>query len=95
LPKDPPVGRIGYVISGFGDGRTISAPREVRCNGCRTWFDGKFVACPDCGHARPGFNKRLRSAQLDNHLLGYAHDAGRQPQFAPGITSDVNLPAAA
>lgn len=89
VAKDPPIGRIGYVLDGGGLGRQIAdAKTEVRCMGCRTWFDGRYYLCPDCEHPRPGFNKRLRSAHLDNHLLGYAHTASQEASMAP-ITSNV------
>lgn len=89
MPKDPPIGRIGYVIQGFGDALRIEgAKSQIRCNGCRAWFDGRHYLCPECGFARPGFNKRLRSAQLDNHLLGYAHKASQEASLAP-VTSRV------
>lgn len=90
MAKDPAIGRIGYVIEGFGDG-TAENPREIRCNGCRGWFDGREGACTFCGRPRPGFNKRLRAAQLDNHLLGYAHGASQEASLAP-VTSNVKLP---
>jgi hypothetical protein len=48
---------------------------EVRCNGCRAWFPNDLRECPECHHPRPGFNKRLRTAILDNHLLSQARDA--------------------
>lgn len=89
MPKDPPIGRIGYVIQGGARGREVEdAKTEIYCTKCRSWFDGRFYLCTHCEHPRPGFNKRLRSAQLDNHLLGYAHTAAQQPSIAP-ITSDV------
>jgi hypothetical protein len=92
MPKDPPIGRIGYVLEGFGDGKSVTGQsREIRCNGCRTWFDAHYYLCPDCDHPRPGFNKRIRSAQLDRHLAGYAGIANSQPNIAP-ITSNIDLP---
>lgn len=38
---------------------------QVRCNGCREWFDGFYHSCPECGHVRPPHNKWLRHAQLN------------------------------
>lgn len=91
MPKDPPIGRWGFVVeSAFGTGRTATGRREVRCNGCRVWFEASLHRCPDCDHARPGFNKHIRTAQLDRHLHGYAHAANSQPKYAPNITSDVS-----
>ena len=45
---------------------------EVRCNGCREWFPNDLRACPGCHRERPGFNKRMRTAILDNHMLEQA-----------------------
>ena len=64
---DAPVGRVGYVIDGFGAGSASERGTEVRCNGCHAWF-APASACPSCGHPRPGFNKSLRTAQLNNSL---------------------------
>lgn len=92
MPKDPPIGRWGFVVeSALGTGRTATGRREVRCNGCRKWFEASLHRCPDpdCDHPRPGFNKHIRTAQLDRHLHGYAHTANSQPKYAPNITSDV------
>lgn len=94
MPKDPPVGRIGYVFPGLGEGKsTTGSAREIRCNGCHSWFSAAYYICPDpdCATPRPGFNKRLRSAQLDNHLAGYAHVANQQANIAP-ITSNIDYP---
>lgn len=92
MAKDPPIGRVGFVVeSALGDHRARSASpgrREVRCNGCRGWFDASLHRCPDCETARPGFNKWIRTAQLNRHLLGYARTAKQEPATAP-ITSDV------
>jgi hypothetical protein len=54
---------------------------EVRCNGCRTWFDAKRHVC-ECGHARPGYNKFLRTAQLNNNLYKAAESADREAKYA-------------
>lgn len=95
MPKDPPIGRWGFVVeSPLGTGRTATGRREVRCNGCRTWFDASLHRCPDCEHARPGFSKHIRTAQLNRHLGEHALHALREPSRA-AITSDVNLPPAA
>lgn len=90
MPADPPIGRIGYVIEGFGEGKTAEGRKEFYCMGCKSWQDARFYNCPSCAWSRPGFNKRLRSAQLDNHLLGYAHTAAKEASMAP-VTSDVNF----
>lgn len=55
--------------------RVRPAGGEVRCNGCRSWFSNDLRQCPECDHPRPGFNKRLRTAILDNHLLDQARSA--------------------
>lgn len=63
------VGRIGYMFDGHGLGRQIDdAKREIRCNGCRVWFDARLLCCPDCGHERPGYSKPIHTAQVNNHL---------------------------
>lgn len=91
MAKDPPIGRWGFVVeNSFGEGKTRNGTREIHCNGCRGWFDAHFHRCPDCDHPRPGFSKHIRTAQLNRHLLGYGHVAGREPSSAP-ITSDVNI----
>ncbi len=41
---------------------------SVRCAGCREWFEKRESDCPYCGTVRPGFNKWLRTAQLNNNL---------------------------
>lgn len=67
--KDPPQGRIGYVIDGLGRGRSHSwAPLLTCCRGCSLWFDKKLGGCPDCGRELPGFCKAIRTAQLNNQL---------------------------
>lgn len=43
------------------------------CQNCKTWFR-KFEFCETCGYAGAGFNKWLRTAQLNAHLYG---EAGR------------------
>jgi hypothetical protein len=92
MAKDPPIGRIGYVFDGFGEGKNLTgAAKEIFCTSCKAWFDGRYFLCTECDHPRPGFNKYLRSAQLDRHLLGYADIANRQPSRA-AVTSDVKLP---
>lgn len=92
MPKDPPIGRWGFVVeNALGSGRTATGTREIRCNGCRDWFDAFYHRCPHCDHARPGFSKHIRTAHLNNHLLGYGHTAGKEPSRAP-VTSDVNVP---
>lgn len=56
--------------------------RTVRCNGCREWFSAKDRECPECGHARPGFNKWLVTAQLNNNLYDMARSADREAKYA-------------
>lgn len=94
MPKDPPVGRWGFVVeSAIGTGRTLTGTREVRCNGCRGWFDASLHRCPECDTPRPAFSKHLRTAHLNNHLFGHAQHALSEPAYARGITS--NIPEAA
>lgn len=66
--KDPPIGRIGYVLDGLGRGRSTEGTSEVLCNHCRQWFDSALRYCPVCEHERPGFCKAIRTAQLNNQL---------------------------
>lgn len=70
--KEPPIGRIGYVMDGLGDGRSASGGPEVRCNNCRGWFPRALSDCPDCGHPRPGFNVAIRTGQLNRQLYEQA-----------------------
>lgn len=71
--SDLPVGRIGCVMDGLGDGTSgADAARVIRCNGCRTWFSAAHAACPECEHRRPGFSKPIRTAQLNRHLYEQA-----------------------
>lgn len=42
---------------------------QVRCPKCRTWFP-KHENCETCGFSGHGFNKWLRTAELNNHLYG-------------------------
>jgi hypothetical protein len=94
MPADPPIGRWGFVVeNAIGDGRTATGLREIRCNGCRTWFDARHHRCPDCEHARPGFSKHIRTAQLDRRLHGHAAHARSEPAFTRNITSDVKREA--
>jgi hypothetical protein len=78
------------VFAGFGDGKTAEGRAEFFCMGCRSWQDKRFYNCPDCSWSRPGFNKRLRTAQLDNHLFDYANKASQEASMAP-VTSDVSF----
>lgn len=74
MSKEPPVGRIGYVLDGFGDGKTADGTAEVYClnkKGCG-WFLAALPACPDCGWERPGFNKEIRTKQLNRNLYEQA-----------------------
>jgi hypothetical protein len=48
---------------------------EIRCNGCREWFDSFLRECPKCNHKRPEWNKWLRTAQLNQHMLDAAKRA--------------------
>lgn len=69
VPGEQAVGRIGYMFDGLGLGRQVDdAKREIRCNGCRVWFDDRELACPGCGHKRPGWSKAIHTAQVNNHL---------------------------
>jgi hypothetical protein len=68
VATDAPIGRVGYVMDGFGVGSSNGAGTEVRCNSCREWF-ATAPKCPSCGHPRPGFNKSIRTAQLNNNLF--------------------------
>ena len=75
--KDAPVGRVGYVFNGFGDGRTAEGLSEVFClnkQGCG-WFPARFAACPSCDWERPGFNKDIRTKQLNRQLFEAAAKA--------------------
>lgn len=54
---------------------------HIYCQGCREWFDPKRSDCPDCGWVRPGFNKYLRTAMLNNHLFGQAEAANKEKQL--------------
>jgi len=56
--------------------------RQVRCNGCRVWFDAKNHVCPECDTARPGYNKFLRTAQLNSNLREMAISADREAKYA-------------
>lgn len=42
------------------------------CKDCRQWFK-KAEGCPDCGYHGEGFNKWLRTAQLNAHLYSAAN----------------------
>jgi hypothetical protein len=78
VATDPPIGRIGYLMDGMGDG-TVGIPgKSVRCNGCRTWFAAAEMSCSRCGHSRPGFNKSIRTAQLNNVLYNQIAQAEKQ-----------------
>lgn len=52
--------------------------RQIRCNGCRGWFETRHQTCPDCGHPRHAFNKWLRTATLNNQLYGMAEQSVAQ-----------------
>lgn len=52
--------------------------KQIYCLGCRTWFDHLLSSCPECDWVRPGFNKWLRTAQLNNHLYAQAASAERE-----------------
>jgi hypothetical protein len=73
---EPAIGRVGYVFDGFGNGDKIPG-KSIRCNGCREWFP-EAPACPACGTPRPGFNKWIRTAQLNNHLFAQVANAEKQ-----------------
>lgn len=51
------------------------AQRQVRCNGCRTWFDGAYHWCPACEHERPRYNSHMYRVALDNDLYRKAESA--------------------
>lgn len=57
---------------------------QIRCNGCRVFFDGKLADCPDCDHPRPGSNVHLRASQLDDHLMGLKANAEREKAWEHG-----------
>jgi hypothetical protein len=40
---------------------------QMWCKECKTWF-AKYEGCPGCGYRGTGFNKYLRTAQLNAHL---------------------------
>lgn len=52
---------------------------QIRCYGCRAFFDKKEPACPRCEAPRRGQNRYLQTAKLNNHL--YAQ-VGRQQKEA-------------
>jgi hypothetical protein len=54
--------------------------KQIYCLGCHQWIDGKLTVC-DCGWVRPGFNKSLRTAQLNNHLYGQVESANREKKI--------------
>lgn len=70
--KDAPVGRIGYVFDGLGEGKTAEGLAETFCMNHKGWFDSRESACPSCGWERPGFNKEIRTKQLNRHLYEQA-----------------------
>lgn len=74
---EPPIGRVGFVVDGYGDGKTAEGGgKEVYCLGDRCgWFPARNHACPDCGWARPGFNKEIRTKQLNRQLYEQAAKA--------------------
>lgn len=49
----------------------------VRCPNCRTWFP-KGEGCATCDYAGAGFNKVLRTSELNSHLFGMAERANRE-----------------
>jgi hypothetical protein len=54
--------------------------RQVRCNGCRSWFASELAACPGCGRERPAYNRWLRTAKLNSHLYAQAEAAAGQDE---------------
>lgn len=46
--------------------------REVRCNGCRTWYRADSPDCPGCGQERPHYNRSLHVASLNSALYQQA-----------------------
>ena len=50
---------------------------QVRCPNCRTWFP-KFTECEGCGFSGHGFNKWLRTAQLNGHLFDTQNRVSRE-----------------
>lgn len=72
MPADAPQGRIGYVMDGFGEGKTAEGMKESFCLGCKTWFDARQHGCPGCGWEKPGFNKDIRTKQLNRQLYEQA-----------------------
>jgi hypothetical protein len=74
-------GRIGYVIDGFNEREPGQSGRQFRCNGCREWHPADTSECPSCGTPRPGFNKWLRTANLNSHLFGAAERTVKEDQL--------------
>lgn len=86
------IGRIGYVMDGLGDGKTaVGGGKEIRCNRCRAWF-AEAPECPLCGQPRTGFNKHIRTNQLNRNLFEYAGVAAAQPTGEGFTSSDVIPP---
>jgi len=65
----------------------MSSGSWVRCNGCREWFEKVYHECPECGHARPGFNKWLVTAKLNGHLYDSVRSADKERQYERSLRS--------
>lgn len=50
---------------------------QMYCKECRTWFL-KGESCETCGYRGTGFNKYLRTAELNNHLYGQAERVNKE-----------------
>jgi hypothetical protein len=65
-------------------------PREVRCNGCRSWFAADEAVCPSCGHERPGYNRWLRTAKLNSHLYAQAEAAvAEEKRYKESVQEEI------
>jgi predicted nucleic acid-binding Zn-ribbon protein len=60
---------------------------QVRCNGCREWFDKVYHECPECGQVRPAFNKWLYTAKMNNQLYDQARVADKERRFEQSLRS--------
>ncbi len=65
---------------------------EVRCNECRTWFDAKIRACPECDTLRPGFSSHLYTSMLNNHLYSQAASAEKERSQYAAIQKGYEVP---
>lgn len=49
-----------------------------RCHGCRTFYEIRLLACPQCGTERYAVSAHLTTARLNNHLYAAAEGNHRQ-----------------